>query len=140
MEEEIDKMQPTETIVVQAFTRAIDKLDIDDMYKHIDNVVTKAKTKAKKIVIPTIVYREDIPNLWRSIDMVNAYIYYKYDHDNDIVIADNSKLRDSTFRCPDKLHLTDAGTSVLASNLKYGIANALNVKVVKKVFAGSPGY
>ena len=140
MEEEIDKMQPTETIVVQAFTRAIDKLEIDDMYKHIDNVVTKAKTKAKKIVIPTIVYREDIPNLWRSIDMVNAYIFYKYDHDNDIVIADNSKLKDATFRCPDKLHLTDAGTSVLASNLKYGIANALNVKVVKKVFAGSPGY
>ena len=133
-------MQPTEAIVVQAFTRAIDKLKIDDIYKHIDNVVVKAKTKAKKVVIPTIVHREDIPNLGRSIDMVNAYIYYKYDLDNNIVIVDNSKLRDPTFRCPDKLHLTDAGTSVLASNLKYGIANAFNIKVVKKVFAGSPGH
>ena len=71
----------------------------------------------------------------RPIDLINAYIYYKYDADDGVIICDNSKLNNTEFRFEDKLHLSDAGTSVLASNLKYSIAESLNVKVLKKDFS-----
>ena len=70
--------------------------------------------------------------MWRSIDLINAYIHFTYGDDEDVIICDNSKLNDPAFRFTDKVHLSDAGTSVLASNLKYSIAEALNVKVIKK--------
>ena len=67
-----------------------------------------------------------------TIDLVNAYMFFTYGDDEKVVICDNSKLNDPTFRFQDKLHLSDAGTSILASNLKFSIAEALNVKVIKK--------
>ena len=78
-----------------------------------------------------MINREDVDHIWRSIDLINAYIYFKYDSDENVIICDNSKLYDSRFRY-DKLHLTDPGISILASNLKYGIAKSLQVKVLKK--------
>ena len=76
--------------------------------------MAKAKEKAKKIVIPTIVYRENVNYLWKSIALVNAYIHCTYGDDENVVICNNSKLNDSAFRCTDKLHLLYAGTSILA--------------------------
>ena len=91
-----------------------------------------AKGKAKKVVIPTIVYREDVDGIRRSIDLINAYINYKYSGDEHVIICDNSKLNDPIFRFDDKLHLNEAGTSVLASNLKFSIAKSLQISVLKK--------
>ena len=66
MNAEIDKMKPTETIVLQAFTRDINKIDVKTFYTKIDETVANAKKKAKKVVLPTIVYREDIEHAWRN--------------------------------------------------------------------------
>ena len=92
MLQELDKMKPTETVVLQALTRDITKMDVNAFNRKIDQTVAKAKEKAKKIVLPTIVYREDVNQLWRSIDLVNAYIHYTYGDDENVIICDNSKL------------------------------------------------
>ena len=128
-------MKATETIVLQVFTRDITKIrNIEAYYKRYYTLISKAKKKAKKVVISTVVYREDVQNIRRPIDLINAYFYYKYDADDDVIICDNSKLNSAEFRFEDHLYLNDAETSVLASNLKYSIAASLNIKVLKKDF------
>ena len=57
---------------------------------------------------------------------------YVYRDDQRILICDNTNLNDSKFRRTDGIHLTDHGTAVLATNLKYKIAESLDVRVIKK--------
>ena len=47
-------------------------------------------------------------------------------------LCDNANLNDEKFRWENGIHLTKHGISVLATNLKYKIAEVLNVKVVEK--------
>ena len=57
----------------------------------------------------------------------------KYMDDTHVLICNHDNLRDRKYRQKrDNLHLTEAGTSRLANNLKYKIAESLNIQVVKK--------
>lgn len=51
----------------------------------------------------------------------------------NVLICSHDNLRERKFKQKrDFLHLTDAGTSRLANNLKYKIAESLNIEVVRK--------
>ena len=132
MGEQLDKTQNTETIVLQAFTREVTSKSVEEMNEEIEVVVNKALMISKNIVLSTIVAREDIYDIKDKIDLINANMKYRYRDNERILICDNINLNDEKFRNEDGIHLTEHGTSVLATNLKYKIAEALNVKVVKK--------
>ena len=102
------------------------------MNKSIDETVNKALSKAKKVVVGTIVGREDENDLKYKIDLINANTKYTYRENERVFICDNDNLRDPKFRWTDKLHLNDHGTAVLATNLKYKIAKTLGIEVRKK--------
>lgn len=132
MENKLDEIEQTEVIVIQALTRDLVGQDIEYMNEGINKVVTKALTKAQKVVISTIIRREDEKQIGVKAELVNAHIRYKYVDDENVIICDNHNLYDSKFRVNDGIHLTTHGTSVFATNLKYKIADALNINVVRK--------
>ena len=102
------------------------------MNEEIEVVINKALMISKNIVISTIVAREDTHDIKYKIDSITANMKYKYRDNERIFICDNTNLNDEKFRREGGIHLTQHGTSLLATNLKYKIAEALNVKVVKK--------
>ena len=104
----------------------------EEMNEEIEVVVNKALIISKNIVLSTIVAREDTCDIKDKIDSINANMKYKYRDNERIFICDNTNLNDEKFRMEDRIHLTQHGTSLLATNLKYKIAEALNVKVMKK--------
>ena len=114
-------MKPTKVVGLQALTRDIPKMDVNEFHTNISRTVAKAKEKAKTVVLPTVIYQEDLDDIQyakRGIDLINAFIIFTFSEDKDVVICDNSKLNDPNFRFEDKLHLSDTSTSVLALNLK----------------------
>ena len=61
---------------------------------------------------------------------INANIRYKYVNELRVLICHHDNLNDKKFRkMSDKLHLTDFGTSRYANNLKYEIAESLDIAI-----------
>ena len=119
-------------IVLQAWTRDVSKLSVEDMNEKIVEVINKALTKAEKVVVSTIVNRNDIADINLKVNTVNASLLLKYTRDESVIVCDNSTWYHRDFHIADKLHLNDEGTSALASNLKYAMAEAIGVRVIQK--------
>ena len=132
MENKLDEIEKIEVIVIQALTRDLGGKDVEYMNEGINKVVTKALTKAQKVVVSTIIRRDDVKQIGAKAELVNAKLKYKYVDDDNVIICDNQNLYDSKFRLDDGIHLTPHGTSVFATNLKHTIAKALNISVIKK--------
>ena len=132
METRLNNVENTDVIVIQALTRDLSKHDINYMNSRINEVVNKALTKAKKVVISTIVNREDKKDIGVKAGLVNAHIKYHYINHENVIVWDNHNLNDRKFRLRDGIHLTPHGTSIFATNLKYKIAEALKIDVFKK--------
>ena len=132
MSEAVNSINKTDVIVIGALTRDLDKKNVDEMNKEIESVIGQALTKAEKVVVSTIVHREDLPNIGAKAELVNAKIKYDFRDNERVIICDNYNMYDRKFRGPDKLHLTDHGTAVLATNLKHKICEALGIQVMKK--------
>ena len=132
MSEKLDEIESTETIVIQALTRDVASKSVEEMNNGIDEVVNKALAKSKNIVLSTIVAREDVRDINHKIDLINANMKYRYKENERVFICDNVNLNNVKFRWEDGIHLTEHGTSVLATNLKYKVAEALDIKVLKK--------
>ena len=67
-----------------------------------------------------------------KVEAVNAMIKLKYMDHPQVMVCHHDNLRKRKFKKNDLLHLTDMGTSRLANNLKYKIAEALKIEVVKR--------
>ena len=132
MKIKLNEVSHTDVIVIQALTRDISKMPVNEINDKIGEIVSKALAKAKKIVISTIVQRDDDKQLKAKAELVNAYIKYTYAENSNVIICDNFNLRDEKFREQDGIHLTPHGTSVLATNLKHKVAEALGIEVMKK--------
>ena len=101
------------------------------MEKNIKELVEVASTKAKKVVVSSIVRREDNDRYDKKGELVNASVRYNYMNNDNVFICNNRN--DPKFRWRDGIHLTDHGTSVLANNLKFIVAKALNIRVEKRI-------
>ena len=119
-------------IVLQAGTRDINKIEVEEMNEKIVDLVEKALTKADKVVISTIVNRDDIVDINLKVNSVNCFMLLTYTRNENVIVCDNSTWYHRDFHTADKLHLSEEGTSALASNLKYAMAEAADVRVVKK--------
>ena len=56
----------------------------------------------------------------------------KYMNHTNVLVCHHDNLRDRRYRGTDKLHLTDPGTSRLANNLKFKIAESLGIEIRRK--------
>ena len=132
MEEALDTTN-AKVIVLAAFTRDLGNgMEVDEMNQKIVGLVSKALTKAEKVVLSTIIRREDIDDIDLKADLVNAHMILKYKRNENVVVCNNYQLYDGQFRKNDKLHLNDDGVRIFASSLKYAIAEALDVRVIQK--------
>ena len=133
MSNAIDRMEgKVDVIILQALTRDLSKFKIMEVGSKLNTLVEKAAMKAKSVVIPTVVKREDDERINMMADVINANIKYVYMNNPKVVVCDNENLRDRKFRNYDGIHLTPHGTSVLANNIKYKVAKALNIQVERK--------
>ena len=131
MKEALENIQ-SKVVVLQSFTRELASMEVADMNQRIDDLVNLALTKTDKVVISTIINRTDISDIDLKVAEVNLHIERKYRAHESVVICDNHKLHDKEFHGPDQLHLNNDGVPIFASNLKFAIAEALGVTVLKK--------
>ena len=130
--DKLDEIEKADDIVIQALTRSVGILQSNEMESKIKDVVTKAASKTDKVIISSIVGREDDLEINMKAEVLNASLKFMFLNDPKVIICDNSNLRDKKFRDRDGLHLTTHGTSVLANNRKYKIAEGLKIPVVRK--------
>ena len=132
IKKKINEMEYVDALVIQSLTRDLEILSIEEMETQIKEIVSMASLKANKIIISGIVGREDNHDIRMKADVINASTTYNYYNDDNVIFCNNDNLRESKFRLQDKIHLTPHGTSVLENNLKYSIAKALCIDVIKK--------
>ena len=131
MEEALDRVN-SNVVVLESWTRDLERMEVADINQRIRDIVSKALTKAEKVVITTIINRTDVRDIDLKVDSVNSFIKLNYMRHESVIVCDNHKLYDDHFRIRDRLHLTDDGVSLFASNLKYAIAKGAGVRVVQK--------
>ena len=117
-------------IVVHVGTNNLDD-EPDVIVGKLDSLINTCKSIAPKVVISNIVTRADNHLKNYKVDLVNAMINMKYHKDKAVVICRNNNLVKSHLT-QKGVHLTDKGTARLANNLKYSIAGAVGVDIVKR--------
>ena len=132
IELKLNEIQNADVIVIQSLTNSLPQQSSNEINKLINDSVYTALSKAKKVVVSTIIARDDEYIIHLKGELINSIIKYNYINEGRVVICNNDNLNDNKFRVEDGIHLTPHGTSLLAVNLKYKIAEALNIDVVKK--------
>ena len=133
IQEKADDMEHTDVIVIQALTREISKdCDTEDVVDAVTQTVNKCLLKSDKVVVSSIINREDDDILGVKAEMVNANVKYRYINNPNVLVCNNDNLHNRKYRTEDKLHLSEHGTSLFATNLKYKISEALDITVAKK--------
>ena len=133
MSESLDEMEDSSArvIVLEALTRDLSTLTADQVMEKSREVIEKAKLKADRVVLSSIIRRDDDEQHSAKADIVNGTLKYSYATDEEVLICDNGNLFDPKFRY-DKLHLTSHGVAVFATNLKHKIAEGLGIRVQRK--------
>ena len=119
-------------IVLQCLTREVGDMSTEDFTELTFDTVEKCLTKADKVIVSLIVDREDNYETRAKAEAANAMIKLKYVDNLKVLVCHHDNLRGRKFKARDMLHLTDPGTSRLANNLKFKIAESLGIQVVKK--------
>ena len=90
IDEMINKIESYEgnvdLIILQALTRDLGKLSLTDMGNQLKRAIETASSKAKKVMVPTIVQREDDEKLNKMAAVINANIRYTYLDDPTVVM------------------------------------------------------
>ena len=132
-----DEIEEADVIVIEALTRDLPKKSAEEIAVRLKEVVQKAQTKSKKVVISTLLRRSDSKSSQLKGELVNAAIKFNYGMEDDVIVCDNKDISDASLYKPDGIHLRSNGTSWFASNLKSSIAEALGITIKgKKKMAG----
>ena len=133
IQEKAEDMEHADVIVIESLTREISKdCDPEEVVHAVTRTVNKCLSKSEKVVISSIINREDDDTLGVKAEIVNANLKYRYLNNTNVLICNNDNLYNRKYRTEDKLHLSDHGTSLFATNLKYKISEALGITVEKK--------
>ena len=133
IQKEITQTSKCDAVVIQSITRTLSNTSVEDIINQTTDTVEMCLLKADKVVISSIISRDDDPIVSAKAELVNAILKFKFLNNPKVLICNNDNLRDRKFRRGDGIHLTDHGISVFANNLKYKIAEALDIAVVKKI-------
>lgn len=120
-------------IVVQGLTRHIPEMSPQELTDKVVQTVEKSLTKSGKVILSLVVDREDEPLNRTKAETTNGLLTLKYQDDPNVIICAHNNLRPHKYKqSRDYLHLTEQGTSILASNLKKSIAKTLQIPIVRK--------
>ena len=128
----VGEVDNVDTIVIQGLTRDLDNISAEELSTLTYETVGKCLLKSEKVVVSLVVNREDDDNIQAKLGVVNANIRYKYLKNPRVLVCHHQNLVDRKYRIRDQLHLTEFGTSRLANNLKYKIAESLGITVQNK--------
>ena len=81
-----------------------------------------------KVILSSILPREDNHTFQRNVEYVNAAINRKFATVDDVVIIRNSDIYGKKLKRHDGIHLTDQGISRLASHIRDSVLTALKIK------------
>ena len=132
IQDKVSHFEKVHTIVIQALTRDLDNMPVNDFLPKLYETVEKCLLKYGKVIISLVVSRHDKQVIETKVYFANANIKLKYLNYPDILLCNHSNLDDNKYRKWDKLHLTEFGTSRYANNFKYKIAESLGVTIEKR--------
>ena len=129
IQQEVEGMEKVDTIVIESLTRHLNNMDPDAIVELTNETVDKCLTKAKNVVIRSIIKRDDKQEASDNAENVNIKLRYKYLNNPRVFVCNNDNLYERKFRVRDGIHLTEYGTSRFANNLKFKIAESLGISV-----------
>ena len=132
VQEKLNEIDKAEVIIIEPLTRHLKDMDTNDIISLISDTVDKTIPKADSVIINSIIKRDDNEEIDVKAEIVNANIRYKYLNHPNVTICNNDNLYDRKYRMQDGIHLKPIGTSRLASNLKFKIAESLGITIEKK--------
>ena len=107
-----------------------DGASAEDIIRKYEEIIqdVNANILGTKVVVSTIVPREDSRKLQRNVEYINAYLNRKYGDSEEATIVMNNDIRGYRYKKRDGVHLKEDGSSRLGSHLNKGIKRALNIK------------
>ena len=132
IQEKVSRSEKVHTIVMQALTRDMADIPVEDFLPKLYETVEKCLLKSEKVIVSLVVCRNDKKDIETKVDFVNANIKFKYLNNPNILICNHDNLDDSKYRKRDQLHLNEFGTSRYANNIKYKIAEALGITIERR--------
>ena len=111
LSEEIDKIENNvDVIVIHTMTNDLKDKSVENISNEMSQAVEQGLAKTKKIILSTIVSRDDDETLNAKAAAVNANIKVKFLSNPRVIISINENVKDKKFRY-DKIHLMDHGVS-----------------------------
>ena len=134
VQEEIDKMPASSAprlFVIHVGTNDLHYDTVDDILDKYVKLVSSIHEKfpQAKVLVSHIVIRNDNESLHLMLDLINASLSIEFADNNQIKVCRHLNIGVEHLKKRDGVHLTDAGTVNLSKNLRYAVANCLNVKL-----------
>ena len=132
---EIETLQVfPKAVIIHVGTNNLKMNTVEEVSNKISDVTDTILKKAPhtKVIISNIVSRDDNHKYQMMLDYVNACVNLKYSKTENVSISKNINIGKNC-RANDGTHLKPIGTSKLASNLKYSVMKALNIKIEARV-------
>ena len=102
----------------------------EEIISKYDDIINEVKVNFPdtKVVVSTIVPREDNHKLQRNVEFINASINRSYGDSGDATIVLNNDIWGYKYKQRDGVHLKYEGKNRLGSHIHKGIKRALNIK------------
>ena len=130
--ESIDKIvgKPQAVILHVGTNDVKNGVDADIMIKNYDRLIKQVNRKLPdtKVVLSNIVPREDDHVLQETVEYVNAAVNRKCANLNNVSIVRNNDISGRKLKALDRIHLTEPGTSRMASHIKDSVLDALKIQ------------
>ena len=114
-------------VVLLTGTNNLKNTDADDILKTYDKIISSSASKMPdtKLIICNIVPREDNHEMQRHVEYVNAVLNRKFAARKNLSLVKTFDITGKRLKAKDGIHLTELGTSKLASRIKDAVVTAL---------------
>ena len=129
IQDKVENMDNVDTIVIESLTRHLRDMNTNEIVELASKTVETCLQKGNKVVISSIIQRDDDKEVGDKAENVNVNLMYKYLNNPRVMVCNNDNLRERKFCIADGVHLTDYGTSRFANNLKFKIAESLGITI-----------
>ena len=124
-------------LIKDSLTNEVKTKSADQCLSEFMDILNQCKDKwpAAKLVISLGTPRLDGKN--SKINILNALLKEKFEDESNIFLCDHSNMAHrgsplNKFLIEDKVHLSKAGTAVLAANLKSSICASLGIRIFRR--------
>ena len=129
IQREVKEIENVDTIVIESLTRHLGGMGADAIVQLTNETVNACLEKSNNAVISSIIKRDDDQAISNKAEDVNVKLRCEYLSNSRVFVCNNDNLYERKFRVRDGIHLSDFGTSRFANNLKFKIAQSLQITV-----------